>query len=66
MNNIIIRAENPESLEVTITITQSLAWWMALKQNLPDRYPGWQLSTAIANAIDKFQKQISEPLEVKP
>lgn len=62
----------PENVEVTMTITMTVAAWRKLRAQLDNDYPGWSLSRAIADMVDavnhKFyaEAELEVELEGKP
>lgn len=45
------RATDPNTIELSMTITMSLADWSRLKEQLTASYPSWKLSDSIRNIM---------------
>ncbi len=45
------QAENPETIEMTLTVTMPLAAWRKLREQLGEGYPGWELRSAISGMV---------------
>jgi hypothetical protein len=44
-----LTVENPQEIEMTLTVTLKLRDWLVLKAQLADSWPSWHLSQQIAD-----------------
>ena len=54
---------NPNSIELTISITMSLGEWQRLVERIDSSYPGWPVIAIIQRAVRKAALEYSEVLE---
>ena len=47
-----MQVTNPDSVELTLTMTMDLLTWKRLKEQLADEYPAWNLGSQIREMID--------------
>lgn len=59
-----LKVEQPEAIEMTLTITMRLGEWKSLSHQLQDHYPSWKLGEAIRAMTDKAQKHFQEDSEL--
>ena len=57
------RIENPDDIQMTLTVTMPLDAWKRLRSELPPTYPSWKLSSAIGNMVDSATKTFSATTE---
>lgn len=57
------RIENPDAVQMTLTMTMTAAEWKELRDQLKSTYPSWKLSSAIANMVDSATKAFSATTE---
>lgn len=62
----VLAAADPESIEMTLTITMPLKDWKALRKQLQDGYPAWKLGSMITSATLKAQEHFEERGELDP
>lgn len=55
----IIRVENPDEAEVTLTITMKLKEWRELREQLAARWPSREISKAIGNAVGRLTRHLT-------
>lgn len=53
------RAENPETVEVSITLTMSLKDWREAYKQLSGEYPSWAIGRAVREAIGEYDVKIA-------
>ena len=62
---IVMMASHPSEIELTMALTMTVGDWLNLAEQCKDKYPGWQLTSAIANAVNnvkqKFEEQVERP-----
>jgi hypothetical protein len=51
--------ENPDSIEMTMTITMSLGKWRELRKAIKEQYPGWEFANAISEMVHQATKHFS-------
>lgn len=65
-----MKIDEPSNVNVTMTITMTVADWRNLKAQLNNQYPGWKLSQAISDMVDavntKFYAEPNLEVENKP
>ena len=54
----IIHVREPESAEVTLTLTLTLAAWMKIREQLVEQWPSWDLAVVIDDAVRKLSERI--------
>ena len=57
------RIENPDDVQMTLTVTMPARDWKVLREQLQTTYPSWKLSSAIANMVDSATKTFSASTE---
>lgn len=48
--------EKPDDVEVTLTLTMKASEWCDVRDQLQNKYPSWQLSSAITDMLSKIRK----------
>lgn len=62
----VLRTTNPDSIEMTLTITMEVRDWKRLRDQLESDYPGWRLSSAIRSLINKAESHFEEEGTMEP
>lgn len=57
------RIENPDDVQMTLTVTMPARDWKVLREQLATTYPSWKLSSAITNMVDSATKTFSAATE---
>lgn len=57
------RIENPDELQMTLTVTMSLRDWKIQRDQLQTSYPSWKLSGAITDMVSAATKTLSATTE---
>lgn len=57
---IVMLASQPNNIELTMAVTMTLHDWQRLAEQCKSAYPGWQLSGAISNMVDKVKTTFNE------
>lgn len=59
--------QQPESINVTLTITMPMRDWNRLREQLPREYPSWRLGDAISDAVRRMGQVVDvESMDVEP
>ena len=53
------RIENPDNVQMTLTVTMTAGEWKTLRDQLQTTYPSWKLSSAISNMVNSATKTFS-------
>lgn len=48
-----LKVQNPDSIEMTLTVTMTLGDWKTLQRQLATPWPAWKLGEAINNMVHK-------------
>lgn len=59
-----MRIENPNDVEVTLTITMTAKKWCELRDQLSESYPSWHLSSLITKSLAKVRAIIWDDEDV--
>lgn len=51
-----MKCEKPEDIVYTMTVTASAKEWEALREQLKDSYPSWNLTSAINDLLAQARK----------
>ena len=57
------RIENPDDVQMTLTVTMPARDWKVLRDQLQTTYPSWKLSDAISNMVSAATKTFSATTE---
>ena len=59
-----LKVENPDAVEMTLTLTMPLGQWRRLKEQLGNAWPAWDVGSAIREMITKaethFEAKVKE------
>lgn len=59
-----MKLENPNEIEVTLTVTMTAKKWCELRDQLETKWPSWELSSAITNLLGNVRKIVWDENEV--
>lgn len=54
--NVKFKAEKPETIEMTLTVTMTLSAWIELKKLLPRDWPAYDFGRAIAEMVEMAEQ----------
>lgn len=49
--NAFMEIKNPDSIEVSLTLTMKLKDWKELREQLPEKWPAWDIGSAITDMV---------------
>jgi hypothetical protein len=56
---------NPDSVNLSLTITMSLGEWKQLRDQLARTYPSWRLAETIGETVTHVEQHFDRVLETK-
>lgn len=51
----------PEEVEVTVTLTATLGEFKKLRDQMQERWPGWEVARIIQSATDRIEAKLRAP-----
>jgi hypothetical protein len=58
-----LKVENPDGIELTLTMTMTLGQWKELRGQLAGKWPAWDLGNAIREMIQKADTHFSSDVK---